>query len=327
VTPVTGYVGERKKAIEQIKREVAAGRQIDFVYSESSTVPTLLAVGNYVRPFLDFGFLKWCREQAIPVGLFYRDFYWRFGGPFSWPWYKRTIANFFYRYDWLKYPQLVDHLFLPSLAVHDMLHGKFPESRVSTLPPGCDVPNSLGPTKGGTGRLELFYVGGITPPLYDLRPAVEAIRNLEGVFLTLCCRKDDWQQGQSYYVPLDPTRVRVVHESGEALEALYQNADLFVPFRRSHPYLDLAMPVKLFEALGHALPIVTTAGTEAARFVTREGIGWAVSSQQEFVDLLRQLKASPHEIQTRRDRMRQVREHHTWPVRAKQVMDTLLALE
>lgn len=42
VDTVVGYGAQRRKAINRIKRAVKQGKQYDFIYSESSTMPTLL---------------------------------------------------------------------------------------------------------------------------------------------------------------------------------------------------------------------------------------------------------------------------------------------
>ena len=77
---IVGYGAERRKAINRIKRNVKHGKHYDFIYSESSTMPTLLTEKHHfpTYPFLDFGFFRWAKGNSIPIGLFYRDIYWKF---------------------------------------------------------------------------------------------------------------------------------------------------------------------------------------------------------------------------------------------------------
>jgi glycosyltransferase involved in cell wall biosynthesis len=117
--------------------------------------------------------------------------------------------------------------------------------------------------------------------------------------------------------------VQVVHAQGDALGALYGSAEIFLLFWRPGEYLDITISVKVFEALGHGVPIVTTAGTEAARFVEREGIGWVVSTETELTNLLMRLQADPSEIASKRARALAVRTRHTWIVRARKVAEVL----
>ena len=77
---VMGYGKERKYSIGQIKRKIKDGVKYDFMYSESSTEPTILTEKNHIPmfPFLDFGFFSFCKRHGIKIGLFYRDVYWKF---------------------------------------------------------------------------------------------------------------------------------------------------------------------------------------------------------------------------------------------------------
>ena len=73
VDVVMGYGKERKKQIKIIKKNIKKGYRYDFLYSESSTMPTLLTEKNHIPiyPVLDFGFMNFCKKQGLKIGLFY----------------------------------------------------------------------------------------------------------------------------------------------------------------------------------------------------------------------------------------------------------------
>lgn len=77
---VEGSARDRKQQITKIKRKIRQGVHYDFVYSESSTMPTLLTEPHHLptHPCLDFGFMAYCKRHGIPVGLFYRDIHWQY---------------------------------------------------------------------------------------------------------------------------------------------------------------------------------------------------------------------------------------------------------
>lgn len=326
VKRIVGTPGERQAAFQEAMEEVRQGATFDFVYSESLTRPTLLSKQTIRKPFLDFGFFRWCQRQSLPIGLFYRDVYWRFEVyRQQTPWRTRALALPLYWYDWVQYRRLVNHLFLPSVAMREALPTAWPSERLSALPPGCNIIDvgEENPHRASRNRLELFYVGGIAPPLYDLRPTLAAIRELNDVHLTLCCRREEWEANAHYYAPVDGTKTSVVHEYGKGLEPLYAQADIFVLIRNAHSYLDFAMPVKVFEALGYGVPLVIMEGTEAARFTEREGTGWVVSGAEELCNCLAHLQANPQLIDEKRRHVEAVRMRHRWQDRAQQVADTL----
>ncbi|MEO4788116.1 hypothetical protein ABHZ30_04940 [Bacteroides uniformis] len=77
---IEGNASQRKKRIKEIKHNIRKGVTYDFLYSESSTMPTLLTEKHHcpTHPFLDFSFFSFCRKHGIKIGLFYRDIYWKF---------------------------------------------------------------------------------------------------------------------------------------------------------------------------------------------------------------------------------------------------------
>ena len=329
VEVVSGYVWERQKDIKRIKSKIRDGWRPSCIYSESSTMPTLLTEPHHfpIQPFLDFGFFKWAKHMGIPIGLFYRDVHWRFAYyQKNVHWLKRTVSIPFYHYDWFQYTRLVDHLFLPSLMMKRALPSDWPDAKMSALPPGCNIHSTDYSNYEGIGapKIRLLYVGGVTPPLYDLRDMVSVACTLPEVELTIICRADEWRVVKGLYGCCSEN-VKIVHTSGDDLKNYYSCTDLFILMRAPHQYLDFAMPVKVFEALGHGVPIITTSGTAVARFVEEENLGWVVASARELRLLLNNLKVNPNLIAEKRELVKKIRHRHTWQARASQVIATLCA--
>ena len=322
---VTGFAKERAERMAAVTASLRAGVKYDFVYSESHTLPTALTEPHHLplHRLRDFEFFMRFREAGVRVGLFYRDVYWRFDHFRSvYPMWKRLPALQFYRRDWRAYEQTVDHLFLPSRAMAASLPSAWPASRLSALPPGttCRTTDRT-PRPGGRSAFRLVYVGGVTPPLYDLTPLFEYLGVEPRAQLVLCCRQDEWRDQVTRYRV--PPNVTVVHRSGTDLDAVYAAADAAVIVRAPHTYLDMAMPVKLGEAMGHGLPIVTSPDTEAARFVEREGIGWTVASATEFGALVDRLLEAEVVLASRQRAVAEVCQRNTWSARASRVREVL----
>lgn len=326
VQPVIGNESERMRAIDHVKQEVAQGNTYDFVYAESTSGPSLLVNREFFHPFRDFGFFRWCRSRSVPVGLYYRDVHWRFGiiRPGA-PWYKQIHPRILFWFDWLSYYLALDHLFIQSMQMAKHLPTKWPESRLSSLPPGCDVPNIRANRckQHVDDDLRLLYVGGVVPPIYDLKPMFEFVTKQDRLQLTVCCRDFEWVEVQSYYEPFDREKVRIVHAFGDQLKTLYENTQLFLLLLNPHTYWDFVMPVKVFEAIGFGKPIITTAGTQVARFVEDEDIGWLISNDDEVGNLILSLQANREIVAKKCRQVERVREWHTWQVRAQNVADVL----
>ena len=93
VDVIEGDGGKRKESINNIKKRILSGIKYEFLYSESSTMPTLLTEKNHlpIYPCLDFSFFSFCKRYGIPIGLFYRDIYWCFPEYYTSP--TRKVAD------------------------------------------------------------------------------------------------------------------------------------------------------------------------------------------------------------------------------------------
>ena len=327
VEVITGYSDERRGKIADLKRKIEQGKRFAFAYSECLSIPTMFSDNNHLppHPFLDAALFRLLQKYDVPLGLFYRDVYWRFDlYRDSVPVQKRLVSIPAYWYDWMVYQKYVRHLFLPSLEMAASLPGHFPHSQVSALPPGTvlrDVPPLPGADSGD--KLHLLYVGDIRPPLYDLRQAVSTIQSNSSCELTICCPESAWKSVAHQYGELDRSRVHIVHARGAELEQLYRKADVFLMVRADHSYLSFAMPVKLFETLGYGVPVLTVTGTSASKFVEEQDIGWVIPTETHLSEMLHTLSHDREHLLKKRLRVRQVRERHTWNQRALAVANTL----
>jgi glycosyltransferase len=331
IMDVTGYAAQRRRAMARVRAAIAAGSRIEFVYSENATIPNALTEPRHlpVHPVLDAAFFRHCQRSGVPVGVFYRDVYWRF------PRFREGINPILeaglqvaYRSELMAFDKVGLHLFLPSQAMaRHVPH--VDRARMSALPPGApDVEPSgaCGQDDGGDdgGDLELLFVG-VLQDNYRLDACLRAVTSTPGTRVTLCVRQETWEASREHYAPLLPEgRAQVVHRSGPELEPLYRRADLGVLFSEPNPYWDFAVPYKLYEYLAHELPVIAVRGTQTGCIVEETGIGWVLDYDAGALsDLLRRLREAPEEIEAVRRRMREVLPDQTWKARARTVAQVL----
>lgn len=79
VMDISGAVAQRRAGLRRLKELLASGRRPDFLYCENSTQPNALATSlrTGVAPLLDYSIMRLARRRGVPVGVFYRDAYWR----------------------------------------------------------------------------------------------------------------------------------------------------------------------------------------------------------------------------------------------------------
>ena len=331
IMDVTGYAAQRRRAMARVRAAIAAGSRIEFVYSENATIPNALTEPRHlpVHPVLDAAFFRHCQRSGVPVGVFYRDVYWRF------PRFREGINPILeaglqvaYRSELMAFDKVGLHLFLPSQAMAPP-PPHVDRARMSALPPGApDVEPSgaCGQDDGGDdgGDLELLFVG-VLQDNYRLDACLRAVTSTPGTRVTLCVRQETWEASREHYAPLLPEgRAQVVHRSGPELEPLYRRADLGVLFSEPNPYWDFAVPYKLYEYLAHELPVIAVRGTQTGCIVEETGIGWVLDYDAGALsDLLRRLREAPEEIEAVRRRMREVLPDQTWKARARTVAQVL----
>lgn len=288
VDVIEGYSRERKKKIKQIKKNIVQGTKYDFMYAESSTMPTLLTDKHHIpfHPFLDFGFFKFVRKHGIKIGLFYRDIYWKF------PIYQENVKGIkarlaiqMYKYDLYEYSKYLNKLYMPNERCYKYIKKEIPIELFDVLPPGC-IQFDKSENKRYDGIITILYVGGLGKQ-YQITRAVQAISECPKVHFILCCRKKEWDDEKSNFEQYLTENIEVVHESGEELEKLYEKADIGLILFKPDLYIEMAMPYKAFEYMGHGLPMIASKNTAIGDFVVNKNLGWAISYDNDsFKELL-----------------------------------------
>lgn len=318
VTIVDGNSSDRKSIWATINNS-----NFDAVYCELNTLPIAISDADHIprHPLSDLSALQRIHKQGIPVAAYYRDIYWRYPGTVSGRLNPGTyLLMLLHSLELRKLRGCVDHLFVPSMTMFDRIPTRIPRTRASALPPGATIRN-YGFEE--TRQLRLLYIGGVRPPLYDLRPMLSAAAGTPGAHLTICCREQEWRHARTLYNV--PFNVTIIHTSGDGLNFLYRNADAFIMYRKldSQNYLHFAMPVKLFEAIGAGLPVITNQGTEMGGFVEQHQLGWTFDNDQELEAFLQSASNDTQPLRNKRAWIEKERWNHTWQARAREILRVL----
>lgn len=330
VDVIMGYGKERKKQIAQIKKNIKNGVKYDFLYSESSTMPTLLTEKNHlpIYPFLDFSFMKFCKKNGLKIGLFYRDIHWKFQHyKNDVPIWQRLITVPFYKYDLYEYRKILDYLYLASEEVKKYLPQKNVKTnkyKIDTLPPGCEKKSIL-EKNVDSNILNIFYVGGISEEVYNFKKLIEAVGEQKDIRLRICCRDYDWIKVKDDYKKYLTDNISIVHLAGEQLKECYREADVCSLLFDDNEYMKIAMPIKMFEYLSYNKPIIASNGTVAGKFVKENDIGWTIDYEENKIkELLEYLKNNRNEIEKIKENQKKVIEKNLWTERAKKVIKNLI---
>lgn len=328
VIEVSGFTDERVPVMRDLTRDVGNGRQFEFCYSESVTSPTALSDPRHlpVHPFADPVFFRSLRKQGIPVGLFYRDVHWRFSQyRESVSTVKRAVANVFYRYDLSWYAKTVDIVYVPDMGMTSSIPGST-RFEFHPLPPGSNKDADWVTGHGDDRPLRLVYIGSVSPPHNDISPLLRVLSSTSGIELTISCPERESTILRAHYDPDWLVDVEVMHLNSEEVEELYATADISCLVYSPHEYRDFAMPVKLFEAIGHRTPSLSMADSAAGRFINHHQVGWTVRNDDDLRVLLMSLVEDRRIIADKRRALDSIAPAHTWTARASTVATDLMAL-
>ncbi len=319
---VAGNSGERMERMNNVRRDAERGKRFDFLYGSLTTAPIALNDNHHLprHPVADLSFFRHLRRCGVPVGLFYPDVYWKFDAYRKLvPILKRLGAVAAYKAELIAFRRVINILFVPSRLMADYVPYWRHDSRVRELFPGC-TPRPIGwPVDDGV--LRIFYVGAISPPIYDISPLVAAVAACSHVELTVCCPPEETEITKTW-----PTcdRITIVSGSGPALMPYYEAAHLGALVFANDPYRRFAMPVKLFEYIGMGRPVLGCSTDAAGQFVSSNGLGWA-PDPSDLAQTLSRLASRPDEVTQRRNVVLASQTVNSWTERCRQIAETLLS--
>lgn len=324
VVEVTGYTKDRTTLMRKLRRDIRGGRRFDFCYAECVNSPTAMSDPSHVplHPLSDPLFFRALHRAGIPTAMFYRDVYWRFEAHRSSlnP-LKRLPAVAFHHFDLDWYARFVDLLYLPDLGMAAAVpkHERF---ALGALPPGLTSHATSSRRRRPGEPLRLLYIGSVSPPYYDVGPLLRAVADIHNVRLVLSCPETERARLIDRMGSV-PESIEMVHIHGEGVHELYADADVACLIFEPNDYRDFAMPVKLFEAMGHGTPCLADSHTAAGRFVEANGLGWAVGDESDLLSRLRELVDHPEETEEARGRVLARIDENTWLARARTVVADL----
>ncbi len=262
---INGEVKERRSKFLEYKRRNMF-RDVDYCYIEPSTYPT--------HP-LDYLMLAYIKKLNIPIGIFYRDMYYKFPEFFKKSGFKKYELLFRYYLDWRLFKRISKVIFFPS----NTMAGYFNFHNKVALPPAGEV-KKLRSIKLNNN---VIYVGGISER-YGTPVLLEALKIVNNCYkrigLNLVCREYEDKIFAKYK---NEAWLNIINASGTQLEKIYAESDIAIIPRKRNEYFDFSVPVKLFEYMSYNLPIISTKCFETATFIKQNNIGIVVNDDAKSI--------------------------------------------
>lgn len=314
VTVVSGSVPERKELIRNLRIQPG---DFDLCYSEPSTYP--------VHPIWDYLFYIRIKQAGIPLGIYYRDAYWKIVPE----WIpqgmtKKIILQLRYRIDLRLFNLVANVIYFPSQSLAELF--RFPCKEI--LPPGAKKMFVESPLEKKSDTPNIIYVGNILPRygldlLFDMMVELNQLRNAN--LILICPAKNISNNPSTFSRHIGKRWLKIYHISGKELNNYYQNAAIGIIPRPINKYNNLAMPVKLFEYLSFGIPIVATNCKEMGNFIKYNRCGLAVQDNStDLANAINYLVGDPEVYRRYASAARDtIINGNLWTDRAEKVVDTL----
>lgn len=236
---------ERKQKVQKIMKWLDTNTP-DFCYVEPATGPFF----NWI----DLTLLKKLHKKGVPVGYYYRDVFWKFPKHWGEDGIRKLVLTVMHKRDLLYFERYCDVMYFSGSGGEKAL-GCNGFKKVEYLPPGGnDSPIENLNFDANT----LIYIGG-TSTAYGGLKLIEAVKkcNDKGNSIKLIFVTPPDNELDSRYDKYN--WLEIVHTFDRTeIENLYKKATFAViPFKKE-PYMDIAIPIKLYEYIGFGMPIIAT---------------------------------------------------------------------
>lgn len=269
VIVVAGESKEREAKWNELLQQKALSN-VKFCYAENQTIPIWLTDKNHIpsRPFIDKKVFQYLKKHQIPMGIFYRDVYWKFDELYPLKGLEKSTMQWLYRKEEKFYEKYADAILLPSLEM-----GKFVDinrTKVALPPGGKEVVFQKAKREGS--QVRAIYVGAVKHADNGLPLLLETLERIQNeglaLSLTVVCREVEYQGlPEEQKAKMKQLQVDVRHISGSELDSLYTEIDFAYLPRTKSTYNDFSVPVKLVEYLSNYLPVLASNCTAQQRFV------------------------------------------------------------
>jgi len=337
VYEIYGSSKNRAKLINMIKKQIISGLDISFVYSESANFPTILLEKDHIprRPFIDFSFFYFIKKNKIPIGLFYRDIYWKFKTyKEEVKIYKRLITIPLFWADLWLFQYLIDILFVPSKSFIKYLPKNIHFKNIIPLPPGGDIRENYVNNNYVDENMRLLYVGNIAPTEHDISLIFEAAKVAYKIMPTvkfiISCPKNMWEKYKSYYLSINSIleNIIILHKKPNELDEIFSNSDIFM-LPINDEYSSMASPTRFYTAVGYGIPFIIASNSpcEVGNVVEKENMGWVIKHSADCViELLKLIIKKKELINEKRNICKINRYKHSWEERAIYASDILIRI-
>lgn len=319
-------IGNRKRRLISIKetKEWLKTNRPDLCYIESPSGP--------ITFHADRCLIKHIVKLGIPTAYFYRDCYFRFRyfrkqfsvSPIS---LVKLWAILFLENLTNRVLSHIDIVYFPTMKMANMF--TFQQSK-PLMPAGESVQTLNSSSNALDNKPACIYVGGLGE-IYGSDMLLSAFESLnddgETYPLHLVCRKNEYYNSCFNKKYPDPPKWLIVHHvfGQDKLLPIYSKAKLALLPQRPDDYLNITIGVKMFEYLGHGLPVVSAGAVAMSQLIDEYELGVvSIFSPVEFAAAIQHMLGDHEKMREYQENVRVFMKTNQWTDRVKNVVQDLI---
>lgn len=256
--------------------------------------------------------------KKIPTGVYYRDAFWKLYKYYNRNGLKAKILILMHKFDWIIFKLVSKVVYFPSESFAEY----FECDRKVILMPGAEKIDGLLPGEENT----FIYVGGIEGGygadllLSSFKKAYEINKSIR---LNLVCRNEN--DIIAKYKNEEWLNLHIGKSGKDELKEIYDKSKYAVITLLKGDYMDLAVPIKIFEYISYEKPILSTDCKEISKIITKYNIGKISKNDEDLSNDIIEMIADENSYNIYKDNIKnRVLKEALWTDRALSVINTLL---
>lgn len=312
---------ERKKRVQAVL-DWLDDNTPDMCYIESPSGPIFNAI--------DIKLIKKIKSKGIPISYFYRDSFWLFPHMMAeLPWLKRKAIMWLNKRDLRVFEKCFDLVYMPTRGSEELF--SFADfKKTDILPPAADMDNF--PTDIGKEiKRTSIYIGAVSE-VDGTFAMIDAFKKLnedaeDPYEIILITRPAEWEKAKEKLGQI-PLWLKVAHASGDELKQYYEKADVAIFPRQQNVYIDISMPVKLYEYVSFGKPVISTKRKGPKDFVEGEKCGLICGdSSDEIAEAVEKFYTDEALRMQLYANVKPAAEKNQWTSRASKVINDLIEIK
>lgn len=299
-----------KKVIEYFKK--IRKNKYDACYIEPPSGPIFNFCDHLLMLYIS-------KIKKVPVGIFYRDAFWKLSEWYSKKGLKTKIIVLMHKFDWAIIKLVSKVIYFPSQTFADY----FDFDNKVILMPGAEIIDNL---RDGENN-SFIYVGGVDGS-YGANLLLESFKiaheknNL--LKLNLVCREEN--DVIRKYKNEGWLNLFIGKSGDNELKEVYDRSKYSIITLIPGVYSNLAVPIKLFEYMSYEKPIVSTNCLEIEKIINKYYIGKIAEAEKySLSEAILDMAKDTSEYEKYKENIKyKVLKNELWENRVKVVVETLI---